>query len=110
MWPLYFGLLIALMLIGIASFEALVYVLFTRHRSDWQRAGEPIGIGQPGIGTGLYGWMIARHKLQKQLLFYIPSWAKDDPLAYGLLILYKASVIIYLSGVLGFLVAALLLS
>lgn len=110
MWPLFFGSLIALMLMGIASFEMLVYILYAHHRSDWERAGEPIGLGQSGIRIGLYSWLFARHKLQKQLLFHIPSWVRNDGFAYVLLIIHKATVLLYVAGVAGFLILTLLLS
>lgn len=98
------------MLMGIASFELLVYILYARHRSDWERAGEPIGLGQSGIRIGLYSWLIARHKLQKHLLFHVPSWVREDKFAYVLLIIHKATVVLYLAGVVGFLILTLLLS
>ncbi len=110
MWPVFFGSLIALMLVAIASFELLVCILFTRHRQDWERAGEPIGLGQSGIRIGLFSWVIARHKLQKELLFHVPMWVRGDSLAYAILIFHKAAVLLYLGGVIGFLIGALLLS
>ena len=110
MWPLFFGLLIILAVICIASFELLIYILFTRHPLDWERTGKPIGLGQSNARVGFYGWTIARYKLQKQFLFCAPEWAKQDATAFFLLTVYKSTIVLYLVGVVGFLIFGLLLS
>ena len=107
MWPLFFGLLIALMVTSLASFELLIYRLFTQHPVDWQRAGEPMGLGQSGIRSGAG---IARYKLGKQILFQTPNWVRGDTVAKVFLVVHRASLLLFLAGAVGFPIVTLLLS
>jgi len=107
---MFFGILLGLMIIGIVSFEALIYLLFRNHPLEWMKAGAPLAFGQTSLPRGVDSWIFARHRIQKQLLFRIPRWAEKDPIAFPILIVHKISFILFLSGIIGFLLFALLLS
>jgi hypothetical protein len=98
------------MVVGISSFELLIYFLFKDHQADWEKAGQPPGFGQSGIPTRLDSWLFARHRLQKHMLFRIPPWVETDALAYRVLIIYKISIVLFFTGAVGFMIFALLSS
>jgi len=114
MWLLYFGFLIVDMLLCIACFEALIYRLYKYHPRDWEKAGSPIvsglNIGPASFGKLSESWVFSRFRLQKQFLLRTPSWIINDSIARKILTTYRIILGLYLAGVFGFLILALLSS
>ncbi len=93
-WWLFFGALIVSGMVGLVAMLILRQRYFCRFDRE----------------LGFFERMYFERRFYRQLAFSSPEWIRKDRINWILHVIYRITMFIYLSGIIGFLVIALLVS
>lgn len=103
--------LVAVLVAALLTFDQIVRLEYSAHRSRWEKDGKPHGFSWvPPESRMLRGWMVrpgsflALNRLAFVWLFKAPEWIQGDQRAIGLVRRLRILVLIWNIGLIGVLI------